>query len=80
MILQIPRPIVIYKLGPENTQRWGKDHPTAGLQFKKTGLDQEKNMLYFVWSEAVESKLVKPYSDTSQIVSVLWLGLRMFWA
>ena len=24
----------------ESTHRWGKDHCTAGLQFKKTGTDQ----------------------------------------
>ena len=37
----------------------------AGTQFNQIGFDEEENLLRFVCSETVESKLVKRYSDTS---------------
>ena len=44
----------------------GKDHSTAGLQFNKTGLvDQQRNMLFFVGSEAAKFKLVN--LETSRV-------------
>ena len=43
-----------------------KDHCTTGLQFNKTGTDQKEQMLFFVCSEAGESKLVK--LETSRTV------------
>ena len=37
----------------------GKDHCIAGLQFNKTGFGQKRTCVFFVCSEAVESKLEK---------------------
>ena len=56
-----------------------KDHCTTGLQFNKTGTDQKEQMLFFVCSEAGESKLVKLETSRTVILtmSVLWLNLPL---
>ena len=44
---------------PENNHHWWKDCCTAGLKFIKIDFNKKENMLLFVYSEAVESNLVK---------------------
>ena len=49
----------IYYISQENIHSRRKDYCTAGLQLNKVGFDRKENVVKFLCSEAVKSKLLK---------------------